>query len=132
MEINDRLNRAAAIVLFGKDNPETQYKIGKLTFNVYTHSFIGKTMFSLLGNRIKEAVLSSKKIYNTVTSGLDIETKELGDKKVSIRVRNDPFPLRYREGIFAAAMEYFGLDSNVQAIKHYHEDHEYILEWEEG
>jgi len=117
-------------VMYGENSPQAQFEIGKLMFEIYNKSVIGKTMFSLLGTNPKRAALGAGRAMNTVTSGLDIEIADLGPKKVKLRIKNDSQHIRHYEGVWAASAEMLNLKAKITARELAPEDHEYIVEWE--
>lgn len=129
VEINAALRKAASEVVYGKYSPETEYEFGKVTFITYTENLIGKTMFSLFGNNLKKIALALPKILATINRGLEVKVEDLGPQKIKIVMINDPYDIRYHEGVWAAAVEYFHYQPHVEATVLKPGMYQYILSW---
>jgi uncharacterized protein (TIGR02265 family) len=124
-----KLYDSVAELLFGENNDDTQLEVGKLTVTVYTNSIVGKTMLSLLGRDIKKTALSLPRIFDTVGSGFEFETEDLGPQKVKIRIKNDPFNIHFRKGMFMAGVEAFGRQPTIVERTLGPGDYEFEIEW---
>jgi len=129
IEIDKKLNESAAEVLYGTSNSETQFEFGKTAFKVYENSAIGKTMFALMGKDIKKIALSFAKLMGTVTDGLETEVEDLGERKIVIRMKNNPYDIRHYEGIFHEAFEFFGENPHIKTKELGDEDYQYEISW---
>jgi len=128
-ETNAELRKMAAEVIYGKHDEETEYLFGKITFESYADSLIGKTMFSLLGNNLKKVAMGLPKILSTVNKGLESEVEDLGSKKVRIRMKNNPYHIKYHEGVWAAGAEFFKEKYKITSRVLAPGDYEYVMEW---
>lgn len=124
-----KLHHEAAKIIYGKLDDEAMFKLGKLSVSTYTNSLLGKTMFSLLGNNFRTIAMSAAKMYKSVTSGIEVETKELQENKIKITIRNDPFEISYSEGLFTTITKQFGFTPTIISKKLNDTDNEFILEW---
>jgi len=127
--IQKEAERALCQILYGHDDENANFEFGKKSFRSFAESNIGKVMLALFGKDSKALVCNIERLYNTVTSGIEIEVKELEEKKYSVRFYNDPYDLRGTEGVLAGGLEYLGIDANVKFINHGKNDHEFILKW---
>lgn len=129
VETEIKLYHATENIIFGMNNSETREKIGMLTFEIYAHSFIGKTMFSLLGGDIKKAAYSLQKVLNTVTTGMEIRMEDLGPNKVKVIMSNNPYEIEHYKGVYMGALEFFEKEGTVEAIESSPHNYEYLVSW---
>jgi len=130
MEIEIKLKDSIIKILYGKITDEAELEFGKLSFQVYADSVLGKTMFSLFGNNLKKLSLSVSRVLDSVVEGITFETEELGEKKVLIRITDNVHNIRHYEGVWLAAIKYFGHQGAVKAVDKGNNVHEYVLSWE--
>ena len=116
-------------ILFGSYNEAAYFQFGKRSLDYFVNSNIGKVMVSLFGKDPEKLVFNIQRLFNTVTSGIEIEVKKLEDHKFSVHFFNDPYPLRGTEGVLFAGLEFTGVKGKVEFINHGNQDHEFILSW---
>ena len=88
-------------------------------------------MISLFGKDPYKMIPNIQRLYDTVTGGIKIETKKLGEKKYGIRFFNDPYDLGGTEGVLLGGLEYLNLNKGrLEFIDHENQDHEFIMSWE--
>lgn len=118
-------------IIYGDYDYEAYVKFGKRSFNNFVSSNIGKVMISLFGKDPHKMIQNIQRLYNTVTSGIKIETKRLAEKKYSVRFFNDPYDLGGTEGVLLGGLEFMNLNKGkLEFINHGEKDHEFILSWE--
>jgi len=135
LEEEVQLHRVAMKILYGDANPNNYFELGKVSFQTYAESAIGKTIMSLFHGNVKKLALSFKMAINTISSGFDIRTEDLGGNRVKITLLHLPYPVEYYKGVFTGAIEYFQKRGEVtQGLVKAHTrapgDYEYILRWE--
>jgi len=129
-EVLRKLHDATAIVLYGKNDGQTQFELGKLGFKSYANNLlIGKMMLSLVEKNIDKIVSSLPKILNSVTPRLDVEMRPLGPNKIQMRIKNNDLHINFYSGLWTAAIEYFGYQPVIESKMIGRNDHEYIIEW---
>ena len=114
-------------MLFGSYNREAYFRFGQNSFLSFANSSIGKIMMSLYGKDPDKIVPNVQKLFDTVTTGIHIETTKLAEKKYSIRYYNDPYPLRGIEGVLAGGLKFIGVPFDLEFIDHLKNDHEFII-----
>ena len=130
MEMEVELHYAMIDVLYSENKPEAHFEFGRIAFKTYAESLVGKTVFSLFGDDVKKIAMAVSRALNTVTSGLIVETEDLGPNKVKVTMKNNPYPIEYYEGIWTAGIEHFGYKPKVETKTLGKEHYEYVLEWE--
>lgn len=101
-----RLLKAIAKII-SPDNPDEEMKeLGSKSVEVYLSGVLGKTIFSLMGNDVKNLAMAITKIFSTITKGIEISAEDLGKNRVRITHKNNPIPAVYYEGIWSGALRY--------------------------
>jgi len=123
------LTNFASEIIYGSNGPEAQYDFGKLSFDVYGESILGKTMFSLLGNDAKKVVMALGNILGTVTPGLHVKTEDLGGNAVKVTMQSNPQHIRHYEGMFSRGLEYFGKEGHIESTVLGPNNYQYMISW---
>ncbi|KKP69276.1 hypothetical protein A2X44_02710 [candidate division CPR3 bacterium GWF2_35_18] len=129
MELDVKFAKASCEILYGTANDEAYINLGKLAFQTYTKSVIGKTMFSLIGNNLYKGISNLGKMLSTVTSGFEITVQELDSHTIKIRTKNNPYHIKHYQGIWLAAFEYFGVVPQIDSRTISPENFEYLIKW---
>ena len=116
-------------ILYGKFDAEEAYKLGKDYFDFYLETKFGKTMSTLFRKNPDSILTNLQGIYGMIYTNLDVDIKKLGDKEYSVRIYNDPYPVRGMEGLLAGGLEYALSSSAIRFIRHGDQDHEFIISW---
>jgi uncharacterized protein (TIGR02265 family) len=117
MELDVKLAKAACEILYGDDSPQSYINLGKLTFQKYTESVVGKTMEALTGTDFRKAALVLERVFQTFSHGLSIKSKETDQNNIIITMDNIPYNIHHFEGLWRGALEHYKLNGTVTCDK---------------
>lgn len=129
VSVQNRLEDVLALALWNRSDDGAFYEFGKMNFNTFAESTIGKATIAMTGRDPRKFLQASIRLMSTIMSGMKTEITALGEKSFSFRFYNNPYrPLGW-QGVIDAAMEHCGVEHRVRTIRHGGADTEYIIEW---
>lgn len=129
VEIQVRTEERIAEILWKRSDDGAFYKFGRMNYETFSKSAIGRTALALVGQNPKRIVKASVRLMSTVMKGMKIETVDKGENAVSFRFRNNPYrPLGW-QGVIDAVLESAGVTPEVTIVKHGPKDHEFLVTW---
>ena len=130
VSVQNKLEDNIAKALWNRTDDQAFHQFGKMNFDTFATSTIGKATIAMTGRNPRRFMKASIRLMSTVMTGMKIEITDLGERKFSFRFFNNPYrPLGW-QGIIDAAMEHCGVTHTVRTILHGGEDTEYIIQWE--
>lgn len=130
IEEEARLYDVAVKVFYPDDQKAGFVEFGKVSFNMYADSFMGRTFFALFNMDLKKTALQAGHVLTNLTKDLHLEVEDTGGKSFKIIVRELPYPPYYYEGVWLAALEHFKLKGTVKTIIVSDSHYEYLINWE--
>ena len=129
VEIQLRAEEKVAQILWHRSDDGAFYKFGRLNFEAFAKTAIGRTALALVGKDPKRLVKASIRLMSTVMKGMKIEVEDRGEDSISFRFRNNPYrPLGW-QGVIDAVLESAGVTPEVKIVKHGPTDTEYLVTW---
>ncbi len=129
VEVQIRTEEKVAQILWQRSDDGAFYKFGRMNYETFAKSAIGRTALALVGKNPKRIVKASVRLMSTVMKGMKIEFEDRGENEISFRFRNNPYrPLGW-QGVIDAVLESAGVTPEVTIIKHGPTDTEYLVTW---
>ena len=125
-----RLYDCAVEVFYPKNKIQGYREFGRMGFNLYADSVVGKTFFTLFHMDLKEAALKANTILSQISRNLNLKVEDAGENAIKITVIDLPYPFEYYTGVWEAAMEHFKKKGRVLSKRISDRVFEYTLEWE--
>ncbi len=132
VSLQNKLEECMAKALWNRTDDGAFHQFGKMNFDTFAESTIGKATIAMTGRNPRRFMKASIPLMSTIMTGMEIEITALEENKFSFRFFNNPYrPLGW-QGIIDAAMEHCAVKHTVRTILHGGSDTEYIIEWEEN
>lgn len=129
VEIQVRTEEKIAQILWQRTDDGAFYEFGRMNYETFAKSAIGRTALGLVGQNPKRILKASVRLISTVMKGIKIEIVDRGENEISFRFRNNPYrPLGW-QGVIDAGLESAGVTPEVKIIKHGPKDYEYLVTW---
>lgn len=109
-----KLFKAAAKIIFGKEDENAWLNFGKMDFNTTMQSSLGRVIMALFAKDPKQLAVNLPKVFGFFMSGPKLSCLEATDEKIVMRVDNNPYPKEYYQGMFMAGLEYLGYKSKIE------------------
>lgn len=129
VEIQVRAEERIAQILWQRTDDGAFYEFGRMNFESFSKSAVGRTALALVGQNPKKIIKASVRLMSTVMKGMRVESEDRGENEISFRFRNNPYrPLGW-QGVIDAVLESAGVTPEVKIIKHGPKDHEFLVTW---
>lgn len=102
---------------------------GTLHFQNFSTTPLAKIILPFFKQNFKALMLNSPNIAGHVFQGVDFESKELGEKKVQVIMRNNDYHIDHFKGLFTAWMKYSNLSGTVTPSDLGNGVYQYVIEW---
>ncbi|HYF05912.1 MAG TPA: DUF2378 family protein [Patescibacteria group bacterium] len=104
-----------ALRLLAADIPEDKvpYEAGRLHFNNFSTTPLGKLILPFFRNNFKKVVLNTRHVAGHVFRGVTFSTRELSPTHIEVTMTNADYPIEHFTGFFQAWMEYSGIQGTV-------------------
>ena len=130
VEVQFAVQEKLAPYLFqSKYDAEAARKFGRLNFDTFRSSGIGRATLALVGKDPKRLLRASMRLVGTVVNGMTIDIEDRGEKEMSLRFRNIPYPPTEWVGVIEGAVEHAGGRPLVKIEVHSRSDVEYGVSW---
>ena len=129
VELQIAVEERVCKVLWNEDYDTAVYKIGRINFESFSKSAIGRTSLAMLGKDPKRLLKATARLMKTVVSGMVLDVEERGETAYSLRFRNSPHrPLGWK-GTIDAALDQAGVKADVEIINRGLNDNEFLVSW---
>lgn len=102
---------------------------GKLHFNNFITTPLGRIMFGHLAKDFHKMMMSSQYIAGHVFGNVKFTSVDKGPKAVNIVMENADYPLEHFQGFFQAWMDLWDYNGVVKAEIDDQQKYNYIMEW---
>lgn len=129
VELQLKTEERVAEILWDRSDDGAFYKFGRMNFETFASSAIGRTTLALVGGDAKRLIKASIRLISTVMGGIKIDVEDRGPREISFRFRNNPYrPLGW-QGVIDAAIEHAGETPQVKIVNRGPGDTEYLVSW---
>lgn len=123
--------KVACEILYGNQNLENYRKLGAWDFQLVLNTQYGRIAASLFAKDFRSALLNFPRIINAAVKGMNLSTKEIGEKEVELSVERDPYPSTYWLGLIEEAMRnYYHKQGTIKVIEGSKGARRLIVKWQ--
>lgn len=117
--------RCGELIYPDLSDTERAIKLGRISFQSFSQSTMGRTMMHVLSNSPEALVNNTAKLFDVLTKGIVIKVHKLTQNSMIIHIYNNPFDPHGLKGYFLEAMEFLGYQNAQIELQHV-VDQEYI------
>ena len=131
-EVVSDMTKITCEILFGEENEETLYELGKLSFLDFAETQIGKITLRLYGDNTLSLLKNIVPLVKSVTD-LDVIPEEMNEEKLILNFKDSTYSAEFYHGMVTAAAEKLNVPiKNIKIEKKDPHNYSFIIYWKEG